>query len=279
LESIGPDMPVAISPDDADVYRVSYDYAATSNSYPTDLSVNQLGVNGSPTSLSFGDQRVGTYGDSQTITLTNVSPHSASVSALELVGADSGDFFGQSTCTTGTSFELAPGASCVVTMYFSPFAIGLRAATFGVVLVGASSVDALTQLSGNGTEGYYIAGSKGEVGSFGDGDDLGDLSSNTLNKPIVGLAATPNGDGYWLVASDGGIFSFGDAAFYGSTGALHLNKPIVGMAATPDGDGYWLVASDGGIFSFGDAAFYGSLDSAGVSADDVVGIVSSAPAV
>ena len=37
-----------------------------------------------------------------------------------------------------------------------------------------------------------------------------------LNKPIVGIAATPNGGGYWEVASDGGIFAFGDAAFYGS---------------------------------------------------------------
>ena len=37
-----------------------------------------------------------------------------------------------------------------------------------------------------------------------------------LNKPIVGMAATPDGKGYWLVASDGGIFTFGDAAFYGS---------------------------------------------------------------
>ena len=80
----------------------------------------------------------------------------------------------------------------------------------------------------------------------------------TLNKPIVGMAATPRSNGYWNVASDGGIFSFGGASFHGSTGALHLNQPIVGMAATPDGGGYWLVAADGGIFSFGDAHFYGS---------------------
>jgi hypothetical protein len=79
-----------------------------------------------------------------------------------------------------------------------------------------------------------------------------------LNRPIVGMAATPDGRGYWNVATDGGIFSFGDAAFYGSTGSLVLNKPVVGMAATPDGRGYWLVASDGGIFTFGDAAFFGS---------------------
>jgi hypothetical protein len=48
-----------------------------------------------------------------------------------------------------------------------------------------------------------------------------------LNRPIVGMAATPDGGGYWLVASDGGIFTFGNAQFMGSTGALPLNQPIV----------------------------------------------------
>jgi len=72
------------------------------------------------------------------------------------------------------------------------------------------------------------------------------MGNKTLNKPIVGMAATPDGKGYWLVASDGGIFSFGDATFYGSMGNKTLNKPIVGMAAVPGGGGYWEVASDGG---------------------------------
>ncbi len=80
-----------------------------------------------------------------------------------------------------------------------------------------------------------------------------------LDAPIVGMAATLDGEGYWLVASDGGIFSFGDAGYHGSMGGQHLNAPIVGMAATPDGEGYWLVASDGGIFSFGDAGYHGSM--------------------
>ncbi len=79
-----------------------------------------------------------------------------------------------------------------------------------------------------------------------------------LNKPVVGMASTPDGNGYWLVASDGGIFSFGDAQFFGSTGGMRLNKPVVGMAPTSDGRGYWLVASDGGVFTFGDAPFFGS---------------------
>ena len=100
----------------------------------------------------------------------------------------------------------------------------------------------------------------GGVFSFGDAAFYGSTGSLRLNKPIVGIATTPDGRGYWMVASDGGIFSFGDAAFHGSTGLARLNKPVVGMAADPTTGGYWLVAADGGIFSF-DAPFLGSTGS------------------
>ncbi len=108
--------------------------------------------------------------------------------------------------------------------------------------------------------GYWTVSIFGVITSYDGAPLFGSpvVSGIRLSQPIVGMAATPDGEGYWLVASDGGIFSFGDANFYGSTGAIHLNQPIVGMAATPDGHGYWLVASDGGIFTFGDAGFFGS---------------------
>jgi hypothetical protein len=86
-----------------------------------------------------------------------------------------------------------------------------------------------------------------------------DPDLGTLNSPIVGGAATPDGRGMWLVSADGGVFDFGDAPFEGSLGDLQLYGPIVAMASTPDGKGYWLVALDGGVFAFGDAAFYGSM--------------------
>ena len=107
--------------------------------------------------------------------------------------------------------------------------------------------------------GYWEVASDGGIFTFGDADFYGSMGGKPLNKPVVGIAATPDGRGYWEVASDGGIFSFGDAAFYGSMGGKPLNKPVVGITATPDGRGYWEVASDGGIFSFGDADFYGSM--------------------
>jgi hypothetical protein len=106
--------------------------------------------------------------------------------------------------------------------------------------------------------GYREIGADGDVSGFGGAQSFGSMAGAHLNKPVVGMAATPDGKGYWLVAADGGVFSFGDAHYYGSMGATHLNQPIVGMATTPDDKGYWLVAADGGIFSFGDAQFSGS---------------------
>ena len=115
--------------------------------------------------------------------------------------------------------------------------------------------------------GYWLVAADGGVFTFGGAPFFGSVPSGTpeapgggvrLNRPVVGMAATPTGRGYWLVASDGGVFTFGDAAFLGSTGGMALNRPIVGLAATPSGRGYWLVASDGGVFTFGDAAFLGS---------------------
>ena len=107
--------------------------------------------------------------------------------------------------------------------------------------------------------GYWEVASDGGIFPFGTANYLGSMGGKPLDKPVVGMAVTPDGGGYWEVASDGGIFAFGDAQFYGSMGGKPLNWPIVGIAATPDGGGYWEVAADGGIFAFGDAQFYGSM--------------------
>ena len=72
------------------------------------------------------------------------------------------------------------------------------------------------------------------VFTFGDADFYGSTGGIALNRPIVGMAATPDGGGYWLVAATAGVFSYGDAVFHGSTGGMPLNRPVVGMAGLPE---------------------------------------------
>jgi len=108
------------------------------------------------------------------------------------------------------------------------------------------------------------------VFSFGGAQFYGSTGSLVLQRPIVGIAATPDRLGYWLVASDGGVFTFGDASYYGSVPGLGiapagtvlsgpaLTAPIVGIIPSPDGRGYLLIGADGGVFAFGDATYEGS---------------------
>ena len=107
-----------------------------------------------------------------------------------------------------------------------------------------------------------MVGSDGGVFASGDAGFYGSTGGLHLNKPVVGMAATPDGKGYWFVASDGGIFAYGAPGFYGSAGSLppqQAHRGHGGHASTAMG--YWLVASDGGIFAYGDAQFHGSTGS------------------
>src|SRR5205807_4047413 len=108
---------------------------------------------------------------------------------------------------------------------------------------GATWKNQLTKAPAPSPQGYRMDASDGGIFDFGTSAFHGSMGGKPLNKPVVGMTATPDGGGYWLVASDGGIFTFGNAQFFGSMGGKPLNKPVVGMAATPDGLGYWMVAS------------------------------------
>ena len=68
--------------------------------------------------------------------------------------------------------------------------------------------------------GYWLVASDGGIFTFGDAQFFGSAGGTPLNRPAVGMAATPDGGGYWIAASDGGIFNYGDASFNGSEGGV-----------------------------------------------------------
>ena len=108
--------------------------------------------------------------------------------------------------------------------------------------------------------GYRLAGADGGVFSYGDAKFFGSMAGKPLNKPIVGIVSTADGNGYWLIGADGGVFAFGDAAAP-SRNPLpgeKLNAPVVG-AARAGTTGLELTAAGGGVFGLGGARYLGSM--------------------
>ena len=82
-------------------------------------------VSVSPTSLAFPTQRAGTYsGVAKTVTVTNTG--SVAVQFADIF-TPTNDYFGSTNCFAHAS--LAVGASCTITMYFLPGAVGRAAPT------------------------------------------------------------------------------------------------------------------------------------------------------
>jgi len=100
----------------------------------------------SPSSLSFGNHKVGTTSAAKTITLSNKGTAIVSITSIAITGADPGDFSQTNSC--GTS--LAAGKSCSIMVKFKPTATGARAAAVSVSDNGGGSPQK-AGLSGTGT--------------------------------------------------------------------------------------------------------------------------------
>jgi hypothetical protein len=101
----------------------------------------------SPSSLTFGNQDVGTTSAPQSVTLTNTGNAALSISGITLYGTNATDFSQSSNC--GTS--VAAGANCTINVTFAPKAAGARTAYVDVSDNAAGSPQAVT-LSGTATQ-------------------------------------------------------------------------------------------------------------------------------
>jgi hypothetical protein len=97
-------------------------------------------LSANPSSLAFGSQLVNTTSGTQTVAVTNTGTTTATVSAVSA----SGDFSQTNTCAS-----LAVGASCAVTVRFTPTTSGART---GAVTITSNANNSPTTiaLSGNG---------------------------------------------------------------------------------------------------------------------------------
>lgn len=101
-----------------------------------------------PATLSFPIQPVGTSSTARGVTVKNVSASSATLTSLAASGEFSAVGAGSVKCASG--LQLAAGASCTMTVTFSP-ALGASGAVKGAVVVGDNAVVSQQVLDVQGT--------------------------------------------------------------------------------------------------------------------------------
>ncbi|MEA2372519.1 MAG: hypothetical protein QOH12_2913 [Solirubrobacteraceae bacterium] len=106
------------------------------------------GASLTPSAITYGPQDVGTTSGAQTVTLTNTGTASLFISRMAQGGIDPLDFAETNDLCIGSS--VAPGASCTLTVVFTPTATGTRTATISVVDNAANTPQVIT-FTGTGT--------------------------------------------------------------------------------------------------------------------------------
>jgi hypothetical protein len=102
--------------------------ACKGNAFNAFMASFAPGVLISPLGLNFNSHQVGSPSAAQIATLTNTSGVTLNISSIGVSGTNSGDFAMSTRC--GNS--LAPGASCEISVIFTPTAAGSRTAEISV---------------------------------------------------------------------------------------------------------------------------------------------------
>jgi phospholipase C len=166
-----------------------YDSASDSPQY---YKLSGTGISGAPivslsaTSYIFPDQVVGTTSVPHVFTLTNTGTASLAVTSIVLKGSNPSDFAETNTC--GSS--VAAGASCKITVTFTPTTTGSRSASVSITDNAAGSPQTIS-LSGKGTS------SPPQVS----------LSPGSLNFPTQLVGTTSNPQAITLTNTGGSVLN------------------------------------------------------------------------
>jgi hypothetical protein len=128
-------------------YRQQWANAMLANVY---AAASGPAVTLTPSSLSFGSQRVGSSSAVQTASLRNSGTAALTISSIGLGGSYPGDYSFSNDCPLAPA-SLAAGASCTLSLSFQPTATGTRAATVTITDDAPGSPQSLP-LSGTGTQ-------------------------------------------------------------------------------------------------------------------------------
>jgi probable HAF family extracellular repeat protein len=130
---------------------------------PQTVSLTGVGTTAklSPTSLNFGSINSGSVSASKSVTLTNVGSSTLSISALAITGTNALEFNETSNC----GLSLLAGASCNMSVVFSPRATNKRTAALSVTDNAAGSPQSVG-LTGTGAGGTCTTHPPTNLNSF-----------------------------------------------------------------------------------------------------------------
>ncbi|MGA8763523.1 MAG: FG-GAP-like repeat-containing protein [Candidatus Sulfotelmatobacter sp.] len=124
---------------------ISISDSASSKPQVIELAGTGTVVKLSPSSLSFGSEKVGSKSAPQKVRMTNVGNSGLNITKIQLAGNNPGDF----SETTGCSSTLAAHATCSFTLTFAPTKTGARVAALQITDSGGGSPQTV-KLSGTG---------------------------------------------------------------------------------------------------------------------------------
>ena len=140
---------VTFTPSAAGARSASLAITDNATGSPQTVSLSGTGlepaVSLSPSTLTFAKQTTGTTSAGQGVTLKDTGNASLKISSIALSGANPGDFAQTNNC--GSS--VAPGASCTISVTFTPTAAGSRSASLEIS-DNASASPQTVSLSGTG---------------------------------------------------------------------------------------------------------------------------------
>ncbi|HEX5234672.1 MAG TPA: choice-of-anchor D domain-containing protein [Silvibacterium sp.] len=219
---------ILFKPTVAGTRTATLNFTDSAGNSPQQVSLSGLGTGGpatgnvtaSPSSLSFGTVNDGTVSQSQSITISNSTTGSVTLSADSITGANAGDFAVSST-TCGSS--LAASASCTESLVFSPGTVGADTATWNItssnsstpLSVFLSGTGASSSGPGSGTT-YYVS----NCGTVGNDSNDG-TSPSTAWKTIAKVNSS--------TFKPGDNIDFRD----GCTWREQLTLPSAGTASNP----------------------------------------------
>jgi sugar lactone lactonase YvrE len=194
------------------------------------FTVLQLPLQLAPPNLAFGNQTVGTPSAPQVVTVTNSTAAAINITTIILdLGLNPGDF----TQTNNCPATIAAGASCQITITFTPSGVGAKSAglavsdstslpnesvgltgtgTGGILQVNPGN---LKTIAGNGTAGYVGDGGAATAAELNTPDGvnfdaagnlyIADVVNNVIRKvDTAGKITTVAGNGTGGFSGDGG---------------------------------------------------------------------------